>query len=406
MSGESQNPFSPRVMIAVILVGVFAFSGFALLGLYAGELRGGDDGGGHPLSKSAIGFQGAVVMAQAQGVPVVISRDALTDPNENGALRVLTPDVDFDPKALQAYNREGNLLVVLPKWSVQPDPRHQGWVRKIDLVSNLAVQRPISDLSRPAFNHRKGVTRPRLSGAGGPFGEGTYLPLGPVDRLQTIAGPDFHPVLTDEEGRMVLAVYKDTQLLVLADPDLLNTQGLKDINTARAGMAILNVLRGDGGLAFDVTPNGFMRTRNPLKLALEPPLLGGTLCLLAAIILMGVHAAVRFGPARTGGRALALGKAALIDSSAGLIHAAGKAHELTPAYAALIEARVAKAAGDRETDPAARTARLMRQEAGRSVTTPLSDLLPQARSTTNRNTALTAARKLFQWKSEMTRDRR
>jgi len=40
MSGESQNPFSPRVMIAVILVGVFAFSGFALLGLYAGELRG------------------------------------------------------------------------------------------------------------------------------------------------------------------------------------------------------------------------------------------------------------------------------------------------------------------------------------------------------------------------------
>jgi len=108
----------------------------------------------------------------------------------------------------------------------------------------------------------------------------------------------------------------------------------------------------------------------------------------------------------TGGRALALGKAALIDSSAGLIHAAGKAHELTPAYAALIEARVAKAAGDRETDPAARTARLIRQEAGRAVTTPLSDLLPQARSATNRNAALIAARKLFQWKSEMTRDRR
>ena len=406
MSSVNQSPFSPRVMIAVILVGVFAFSGFALLGLYAGELRGGDDGGPHPLSKSAIGFSGAVVMAQAQGVPVVISRDPLTEASDNGALRVLTPEVGFTPKDLKAYDQEENLLLVLPKWSVEPDPRHPGWVRKIDILKNLSMQQPIDDPGRVAFSHRNGVTRPYIKGAGGPFGEGTYLPLGPIDRLQTIAGPDFHPVLTDENGRMVLALYKDTRMLVLADPDLLNTQGLKDINTARAGMAILNVLRGDGGLAFDVTPNGFMRTRNPLKLALEPPLLGGTLCLLAALILMGVHAAVRFGPTLVGGRALALGKAALIDSSAGLIHAAGKAHELTPAYAALIEVRAAKAAGDRETDPDVRTARLLRQEAGRGVTTSLADLLPQAKAASNRNAALTAARKLFQWKSEMTRDRR
>ena len=121
---------------------------------------------------------------------------------------------------------------------------------------------------------------------------------------------------------------------------------------------------------------------------------------------MGVHAAVRFGPTLAGGRALALGKAALIDSSAGLIHAAGKAHELTPAYAVLTEVRTARAAGDRETDPEARTARLLRQEAGRTVTTSLADLLAQAKAATNPGAALMAARKLFQWKSEMTRDRR
>ena len=123
MTGASQSPFSPRVMIAVILVGVFAFSGFALLSLYAGELRGGDDGGPHPLSKSAIGFRGAVVMAQAEGIPVVISRNPLTKAPNNGTLRVLTLDADYDSPGLKDYDWRSNLLVVLPKWSVQPDPQ-------------------------------------------------------------------------------------------------------------------------------------------------------------------------------------------------------------------------------------------------------------------------------------------
>lgn len=406
MTTTNQNPFSPRVMIAVILVGVFAFSGFALLGLYAGDLRSGDDGGAHPLSNSAVGFKGAVIMAQAQGLPVLISREPLLEAPENGALRVLTPDETVEAESLKAYNQKANLLLVLPKWSVMQDPAHGGWVRKIDLIHPLNIGLLLGDDKHVTIDRRKGVTRPQLSGAGGPFGEGTYLPLGPIDRLQTITGADFHPVLTDEEGHMVLAQYKNTQLLVLADPDLLNTQGLKNLDTARAGMAILNVLRGDGGVSFDVTLNGFKRTRNPMKLAFEPPLLGGTLCLLAAIILMGVHAAVRFGPTLASGRAIALGKTALIESSAGLIRAAGKAHELTPAYAELMQYRTAKAAGDRETDPEKRTAKLLRQEAGRGVTQSLAELLPLARAAAAQASALIAAQKLFQWKSEMTRDRR
>ena len=406
MTTTSQNPFSPRVMIAVILVGIFAFSGFALLGLYAGDLRNGDDGGAHPLSNSAVGFKGAVIMAQAQGLPVVISREPLLKAPENGALRVLTPDESFDTEALKAYDQSANLLLVLPKWSVMQDPQHSGWVRKINVIPQFAIGQILGDAKPVTIGRRSGVTKPILSGAGGPFAGGTYLPLGPIDRLQTIAGANLHPVLTDEEGHMVLARYKDTQLMVLADPDLLNTQGLKNLDTARAGMAILNVLRGEGGVSFDVTPNGFKRSRNPMRLAFEPPLLGGTLCLLAAIILMGVQAAVRFGPTQASGRALALGKAALIDSSAGLIRAAGKAHELTPAYAELMQYRTAKAAGDRETDPEKRTAKLLRQEAGRSVTQSLAELLPMAKAAAAQASALIAAQKLFQWKSEMTRDRR
>ena len=91
--------------------------------------------------------------------------------------------------------------------------------------------------------------------------ERNIVPLDPIDQLQTISGDDWTPALVDERGRMVLAQSKThSNVLVLADPDLLNNQGLAKLDNARAGMAILNTLRGEGGVTFDVTLNGFSLT--------------------------------------------------------------------------------------------------------------------------------------------------
>ena len=42
----------------MVLVGVFSFCALLVLFTYASALEGGDNGGGHALSKSAIGFAG------------------------------------------------------------------------------------------------------------------------------------------------------------------------------------------------------------------------------------------------------------------------------------------------------------------------------------------------------------
>jgi hypothetical protein len=407
VSAPPRAAFSPRVMIALVLVGIFAFSGFTVLSVYAPDLRGGEDGGAHALSKSAVGYAGAVVMLKAEGVPVVISRSPLTRGTSGRALRVLTPGPEVKADDLKAYDRKAPLLIVLPKWMAAPDPNHLGWVRKAGILTNGFGVGPAKSLDESSFLHRRtGVSAPRLRGAGGAFAEGTYLPLGPVDQLQTLSGNDWRPVLVDEEGRIVLAAWRDSSVLVLSDPDLLNTQGLKSLDTARAGMAILNVLRGEDGVAFDVSLNGFKRSRSVLRLMFEPPLLGATLCAVAAALLMGLHAAARFGPAVGGGRAFALGKRALVDTSADLIRAAGKEHELTSAYASLTEARAAKAAGERETDPAGRTERLVRLERLRRPADSLEALNQAARAARTRGETLSVAAKLFHWRSEMTRERR
>ncbi len=86
--------------------------------------------------------------------------------------------------------------------------------------------------------------------------------------------------------------------------------GLKDIRTAKAGVGILQALRDDGAyqrragevIAFDVTLNGFARSRSVLKLAFEAPFVGATLCLVVAALLMGLHACARFRAVRRGER--------------------------------------------------------------------------------------------------------
>src|SRR5207302_8695468 len=77
-AGRSQTTspptFSPRTILALVVVGLVSFSALAVLAAYAPELRGAADPGAHALSSSAIGFRGAIVMLKAEGVPVVISR--------------------------------------------------------------------------------------------------------------------------------------------------------------------------------------------------------------------------------------------------------------------------------------------------------------------------------------------
>ena len=393
--------FSSRTMLALVLVGIVSLAGLAVLSAYAPDLRGGNDGQAHALSKSAIGFSGAPILMNALGAPVVVSRARPLRPT--ASVVILTPEPGLGPKALQAYPKGPMTLIVLPKWAAAPDPLHQGWVRKAGLVKGgdafkdlLGSYAPISQVVRS-----KGRFRHTLRGTGGPFAGDLVMPLGPVDQLQTISGEGWVPVLVDEGGRAVLArSRKSPGIWVLADPDLLNNQGLASRDTARSASVILNTARGGHApLLFDVTLNGFERGRGLGRLMLEPPWLAATLIAVATGVLMGLHALARFGQPRRKGRAFALGGRALVDNSADLVRMARKEHEFAPAYAALTNTLVARAAGHTGSQWLDELAR------HRGAASP-DDLAAEAGKARTRDDLLAIARKLHDWRGEMIRERR
>lgn len=404
MSAGAASPvFSPRAVLLMLLAGVFSFSAYFVLSAYAPDLRSGDDGGAHALSKSAVGYAGLVRLLNATGAPARVSRIDPKAIKTPAALMVLTPGPATSELALdEASGRAAATLVVLPKWRTAPLQTNPGWVQALGAVSSDALTQMLTKrfgkvtISRRTDNAPLTLDRVGESGAG--------MAAGPVNQLQTVKGPGLTPVLVDQDGEAVLA-RADNDVFLLSDPDLLNTQGLKNLATARAAVAMIEQVRaGDGPIVFDVTLDGYGGGQSLLKLAFEPPFLGATLCLAAVALLMGLHAASRFGAPRQEGRVLALGKEALAESSAGLIRMARREPHMAAGYLDLCRAQAAQALGAGRLTSAELDAFLDAQGerigAGR-----LSEIAAETRAPKDRAGLLAAATRLYRWRLEMTRER-
>jgi hypothetical protein len=339
----SEGGFSPKVVLALIATAVFAAASFMLLTAYAPDLRAARGGGAHALSRSAIGFAGVVRLLQLTGEPVTISYDALAR-NTYPGLMVLTPQV---PGQLENLSTQYDRLIVLPKWAAAPDDLHPGWqadaVILPEILAGAALPRTTAGtvvVRRPA-----GASQPRLSSPLAIWPD-VGLAAGPTVQFQTLVSNRLRPLIKDEHGAAVLSVAPGGHLYVLSDPDLMNTQGLHDPRTARIAASILLALRVDGQpIAFDVSATDAGGRRSLLRLALEPPFLASTLCLLLVAAMVGVQAWFRFGPAEPAPRALALGKTALVDTAAGMVRLARREPRMARRYVQLCRQRAAAALG-------------------------------------------------------------
>ncbi len=395
--GSAAGPLTGRTGLLIALVGVFAFCALAVLSAYAPDLRGGDDGRAHALSRSAIGYAGIVRALELEGEPVLVNR-AATARSSGAGLMVVTPSPGADEGAVTGLGFSGPVLVVLPKWFAPPDPRHRGWVAKGGLIEPRFLPKT-SLMADGGLARAQGVSRPVLRAVGRPFTLGETFVEGPVDRLQTLVPKGWLSVIIDQTGATVLARAPDRPIFLLTDPDLMNTQGLRSLDTLGSALTLLRALRaGDGPIIFDVRLNGLGRERSVLRLLFEPPFLGVTLCL--------AQAACRFGPIRRTPRAIALGKRALVDNSATLIRMAGRESHMGGRYALVIRDLAAKAVGaPRELTGVALVAFLDRLGEQRGAAGRLSDLSEEARLASDRDRLTAAARKLFRWRLEMTRER-
>jgi hypothetical protein len=384
------------------LVSLFAFSALVVLLAYAPDLRGGDDGGAQALSKSAVGFAGLAEAVRLSGAPVVVNRAPLPAGRDAGLL-VVTPTASTTRQAIEALSFGGPVLVVLPKWATAPDPAHRGWVRRVATIEPIIFD-PGSLAAQTRLARRTGTASLILRGGAAPFDLGQTFRVGPVEALQVITAPRWVPVLRDQSGGTILARDPQHPFYILSDPDLMNTQGLRDVRTMATALEILRTLRaGDGPVIFDVRLNGLGRERSVLRLLLERPFLGATLCLAAAAALAGIQAAFRFGPTVRGGRAIALGKTALVDNTAALIRLTGREQRLGGRYADLTADLTARAvAAPRGMREEAMSGFLDRLGARRGTSRSFTDLERDVRFAPSPARLVAAAEQLYRWRAQMT----
>ncbi|HEX8401213.1 MAG TPA: DUF4350 domain-containing protein [Allosphingosinicella sp.] len=400
---EGGQPFDPRLIAGIAAAGILAFIGFFVLSAYAGNFSSGRDGRAHALSVSAVGYKGMVdLIGLTGGDTTLVRQDALLD---DEALLIATLEENTSAKRLQALldRRAGKAtLLVLPKWMVQPHPFRPSWVAKVGPAPPFATQALLPKSLKLAVAHKPTEPAPLV---GQSFLEGfDILPAG--DEIwQTVSGPGLEPLLTGSGGSAVLARVVDRgPLYILADPDLINNRGLRDPRRARAALKLIDQLNSTDAesVMFDLTLSGFGETQSMLRLAFEPPFVALTVCLLAAGLLAGLHGIAHFGPRSHEARAIALGKAALVDNSAGLVRLARREHRVGAHYADLVRAQAAHNAGAPVQLSGAELDSYL-DRVGPAAGPRFSELASAVRASGDPDNLLGAARALFRWKKDMTR---
>ena len=404
-----RSPFSPRVVLALVLGGGLLFVLLLwLIGAGLGNSQA-NDGQAHGASKGLTGYAALAAYLERRGEPVAFARTPRALQQDD--LLILTPPREADGAAIAQLVTQrrymGPTLVVTPKWTGQPVPRRskvfkRGWVEITDpepprwegFEDGLQVRlAPMRAGGQPARWRGLGLggelpsSENVLSGQGpglvplvvgeqdGRILAGYLNDAGDYPTLRALAAGTAPEPVPDDEGEIDPDIHP---VILVFEPDLLNNYGLGDAVNAALGerlvRAALDNHEGHDGVTFDLTFNGFARSSNLLTLAFQPPFLAATLCLLLAALVLGWRAFLRFGPPLANGPALAFGKQALVSNAAALLRRAGRLHLAGQPYADAARERIARAlALPHRLDPAATEAAIDRALAARDASaTPFS----------------------------------
>ncbi|MDB5677861.1 hypothetical protein [Sphingomonas bacterium] len=386
--------FRLRTIIILVCVGVTAFAAMLIATAYAPGTTPKGDGAAHALSNSAVGYSGIIRLTQAAGYDTRVIRD--DDGLDGRGLLVVTPQTADTPMGdIIARRVKLPTMVVLPKWATIADKAHPGWVNYLALLPPSEPYGVLAPVNKLTIVRTKSGGRP-LTATG--FLTDSDIAIAAPRPLQTMTGANLHPLLTDSEGRIVLGQIGEGPFYVLADGDLLSNMGMRDAGNAQSAVELLNQLNVENEpISFDVTLVGLGRQPNPLRLAFDPPFLAMTLTLVAAMLLAGWQAFVRFGPAVRRERAIAFGKAALVDNSAMLIRKARRQARLGGRYVETIRERAVTAFGVPSRLRGQAIDAYLDKLSGRAK---FSDLAQAAEQASDKNSLVAAAQALHDWAKE------
>lgn len=393
------SPFSTRVVAALITVAAISFGAVLVMAGWAPELRDRNRAGDHPYSTSALGYAGLVRLLETAGYNVKVSRLESDLESRGGGLMIMTLPAYGSVAVLEARSLQPVTLAVLPKWTGRTDPLNTArqadtrFIEARDLNDQLGGPYPDAEILRV------GVPASIET----PFGAAT---LKPDIRLQLIRAASLETIIGAGDGAL-LAYDPARSLYILSDPDIFHTFGLAQRENARFAVQLVDFLREEAGepILLDATLHGFERSGNLLKMMFSLPYIGVTLVALAAALLLGWAATIRFGPPLAEARAIAPGKQALADNSAGLVTMARREARMAPGFLALVRRRLAREIGAPRTLSEAQVSDLFDRlgpdpETGRVFSEMERELKEPAAS---RDDLLARTQALYRWRRQITR---
>jgi hypothetical protein len=401
-AARTQQPFSVKLVAGLVVAGFAGFVALVLLLAYGSRIMPIRGGEASALSVSATGYKGLTTL-----VGRLRETSMVRYPSELEAegLLVVALEPDNRPEdvaRLLELRRDKATLIILPKWITVPDFSHSGWVRRLGTGAGQMAGRLLGAKLTVSTSRRD--VSPDRQAEGRDFLEGLGVPV--PRHVQTIGGEGLTPLVTLPNGDALIARLGEHPHYIVADPDLFNNHGLKDPARARAALALIDAVNSEenGPIAFDLTVNGLSGDNSPslLRTMLEPPFLALTLALVFAAILAGLHGAFRFGQPRREERAIAFGKAALVENSAGLIRLARREARLGGAYADVVRQEAARLSG---APPALQGEALdaYLDRLTKDDKPPFSALAARLANARDRHELMAAARALFSWKKDIIR---
>lgn len=361
-------------------------------------------------SRSALGHHAFLELVRRRGRSVVVSRARTAEKASTGApTALLEPRLGAEDPRTEGRLDEiggaaGRLLLVLPKREGVPDLERRGWIEHERLLPPDEVDRVLEALDLEAT-----VFRPaRRLEAGSWKGS---LPAPELRDPQLVRSKALTPLLASEDGILVGELEtEDRRLLVVADPDLLETHGLGRGENAELALAVLDRLGGEPTLLVDETLHGWELEPSLVQELLRFPLVLATLQAVVTLALLAWAALVRFGRPVPPAPLLRGGKEFLVQNVADMLRAGGHAKEAARAYLRAtreeVLARIPPPGGAESPETW-----LLRLEAARGRAGELASLTRQVeaigegRQGARRGAgvdALRAARRIQRWREELT----
>ncbi len=336
--GEIEGGFSRRTLAWVIGCASVSFVAAILLSVYGRDLVSRSTPEANTFSYSAVGHHGVVEFLRSMGLGVV-SRQAPAGGVGPGRPLVVAEPSFRDAARLktlrgEARDRHATLVIVLPKWSPGPPEREKpGWLSRVSLMSAAEVERTLKELGDEKL---KGVAVRRAgrlrctarwedATAELSIGESAQL-LEPAAGLEPVVGCPGGYLIARRTGA------PEPRTFLIADPDLLNNQGLGRGDNAEAIYQFFTQDLAATGVVFDETIHGFTRVPGLLAESLRFPLVLGV---LQSLLLVGVvlwAGMGRFGKPLPAAPALGAGKEVLIDNTAKLLVNGGHAGDSLMLY--------------------------------------------------------------------------